>query len=108
MGFLAKPIHGATFVHLVRDLTGRAGSSAPPQIRSTVPEVDLDSPKLTPRQQEVLEMLVQGKSNREIAEALGLSENTIKVHLVAIFRTLGVSSRTEALLAGMKALRRTS
>ena len=108
VGFLAKPIHRATFVHLVRDLTGRAGSSAPPQITSTPPDVDPDSPKLTPRQYEVLEMLVQGKSNRDIAEALGLSENTIKVHLAAIFRTLGVSSRTEALLAGMKALQRSS
>jgi DNA-binding NarL/FixJ family response regulator len=59
---------------------------------------------LTPRQQQVLELLVQGKSNREIAEAMGLSENTVKVHLVTIYRVLGVSSRTEALLAGMKRL----
>jgi DNA-binding NarL/FixJ family response regulator len=57
---------------------------------------------LTPRQHEVLALVVQGKSNRDIAEAMGLSENTVKVHLVAIFRVLGVSSRTEALLAGMK------
>jgi DNA-binding NarL/FixJ family response regulator len=47
-------------------------------------------------------LLVAGKSNREIAEAMGLSENTVKVHLAAIFRVLGVSSRTEALLAGLK------
>jgi DNA-binding NarL/FixJ family response regulator len=49
-------------------------------------------------------LLVQGKSNREIAEAMGLSENTVKVHLVSIFRALGVSSRVEALLAGLKRL----
>jgi DNA-binding NarL/FixJ family response regulator len=49
-------------------------------------------------------LLVQGKSNREIAEAMGLSENTVKVHLAAIYRVLGVSSRAEALLAGMKRL----
>jgi DNA-binding NarL/FixJ family response regulator len=35
---------------------------------------------------------------------MGLSENTVKVHLAAIYRVLGVSSRTEALLAGMKRL----
>jgi DNA-binding NarL/FixJ family response regulator len=58
--------------------------------------------ELTSRQQEVLELLVQGKSNREIAEALGLSENTVKVHLVTIYRVLGVSSRNEALLAGLQ------
>jgi DNA-binding NarL/FixJ family response regulator len=63
------------------------------------------SPALTPRQHEVLELLVQGKSNRDIAEVMGLSENTVKVHLAAIFRVLGVSSRTEALLAGLKQLR---
>jgi DNA-binding CsgD family transcriptional regulator len=57
---------------------------------------------LTPRQYEVLALLMQGKSNPQIAEALGLSPNTVKVHLVAIFRVLGVSSRTEALLAGMR------
>jgi DNA-binding CsgD family transcriptional regulator len=54
---------------------------------------------ITPRQQEVLALLVQGKSNREIAEVLGLSEHTVKVHNAAIFRVLGVTSRTEALVA---------
>jgi DNA-binding NarL/FixJ family response regulator len=57
---------------------------------------------LTARQHEVLALVVQGKSNRDIAEVMGLSENTVKVHLAAIFRALGVSTRTEALLAGMK------
>jgi DNA-binding NarL/FixJ family response regulator len=72
---------------------------------SSKPELDAEvrhTQELTPRQQEVLELLVQGKSNRAIAEAMGLSENTVKVHLVAIYRVLGVSSRTEALLAGMR------
>ncbi len=45
---------------------------------------------------------MQGKSNPQIAEALGLSPNTVKVHLATIFRVLGVHSRTEALLAGMR------
>jgi DNA-binding NarL/FixJ family response regulator len=45
---------------------------------------------------------MQGKANRDIADAMGLSENTVKVHVAAIFRGLGVSSRTEALLVGMK------
>jgi DNA-binding NarL/FixJ family response regulator len=59
---------------------------------------------LTPRQHEVLALLVQGKSNSEIAQALDMAENTVKVHLSAIFRVLGVHSRTGALLAGMKRL----
>ena len=57
---------------------------------------------LTPRQQEVLELLVQGKSNREIAQALDMAENTVKVHVVAIFKVLGVSSRVEAVLARLR------
>ena len=50
---------------------------------------------LTPRQGEVLEMLRARLSNREIAERLELSEKTVKAHVTAILRSLGVSSRNE-------------
>lgn len=53
---------------------------------------------LTARQVEVLVELCAGRSNRGIAEELGMSENTVRVHVSAIFRMLGVSSRTEAAL----------
>lgn len=53
---------------------------------------------LTSRQIEVLGELCAGKSNREIAESLCMTDNTVKVHVSAIFRTLGVRSRTEAVL----------
>jgi DNA-binding NarL/FixJ family response regulator len=106
--FIAKPVHEATLVHLVRDLISSASQPERAPTNTPAPERAPAGQGLTPRQQEVLEHLVQGKSNRDIAEALGLSENTVKVHLVTIYRVLGVSSRTEALLAGMKALRQTS
>ena len=51
---------------------------------------------LTPREQEVLRELAQGKANREIAETLWLSEDTVKSHLQRIYRKLGVSKRAEA------------
>ncbi len=110
--FIAKPFHRATLVQLVRQAMGRRDvpdlSSARPAAhswpRASAPEASA-SPSLTPRQHEVLELLVQGKSNRDIAKALGLSENTVKVHMAAIFRVLGVSSRTEAVLAGMHLFR---
>ncbi len=107
--FLAKPVHKATLIHLVRDVVGRDPAlttyRAEVDRTSGSPIVDPEARQtLTPRQHEVLELLVQGKSNREIAEAMGLSENTVKVHLAAIYRVLGVSSRAEALLAGMKRL----
>lgn len=51
---------------------------------------------LTPRQMEVLAMLCDGMSNKEIGRELSMSGNTVRVHLVGIFRTLGARSRTEA------------
>lgn len=54
---------------------------------------------LTERQSEVLALMARGKSNRDIAEQLGLSEGTVKIHITAIFKALGVSSRTQALVA---------
>ena len=43
--------------------------------------------------------MAQGKSNRDIASLLGLSEGTVKVHMTAILKALGVSSRTQAMVA---------
>ena len=54
---------------------------------------------LTERQAQVLALMVRGLSNREISERLELSEGTVKIHVTAIFKTLGVSSRTQALVA---------
>jgi NarL family two-component system response regulator LiaR len=51
---------------------------------------------LSSREQEVLRLLSQGSTNREIAEALEISENTVKAHLKSILRKLGVSNRVEA------------
>jgi DNA-binding NarL/FixJ family response regulator len=54
---------------------------------------------LTERQAEVLGLMASGKSNRDIAGQLGLSEGTVKIHVTAIFKALGVSSRTQAMVA---------
>jgi DNA-binding NarL/FixJ family response regulator len=51
---------------------------------------------LTPREQEVLHELALGRSNREISEALVVSEDTVKSHLRKTYRKLGVSTRAEA------------
>jgi DNA-binding NarL/FixJ family response regulator len=55
--------------------------------------------ELTRREQEVLGLLQQGLSNREIAKTLWISESTVKVHMRHVFEKLGVRSRTEAALA---------
>jgi DNA-binding NarL/FixJ family response regulator len=58
------------------------------------PEADVL--KLTKRQREVLSLLVQGLSNKEIARALDIAEATTKIHMAALLRALGVRNRTEA------------
>jgi len=55
---------------------------------------------LSDRQRQVLKGLVEGKSNREIAKALGVAEGTVKMHLSALFRILGASNRAHAAALG--------
>ncbi len=59
-------------------------------------EPDAKSLGVTPRQKEVLELLASGKTNKEIAANLGLTPGTVKMHTSRIFKSLGVSNRTEA------------
>lgn len=51
--------------------------------------------ELTKRQNQIVELVTAGASNREIAQTLGVAEGTVKVHLHTIFERLGVASRTE-------------
>lgn len=57
---------------------------------------------LNMREHEVLALLAEGASNRQIAADLGISENTVKFHLQALYRKLGVSSRAGAVFEAMK------
>ena len=57
---------------------------------------------LTRRQVDVLNLLVKGKTNREIAVLLGLTEGTVKLHVTAVLKALGVKSRTQALVAATR------
>lgn len=53
---------------------------------------------LTDRQAQVLALMMRGLPNRDIAKQLDLSEGTVKIHATAIFKTLGVNSRTQAMV----------
>jgi DNA-binding CsgD family transcriptional regulator len=57
---------------------------------------------LTSREQEVLEHIAAGLSNRQIASALGISEHTVKFHVSALLGKLGVSSRAAAIRHGLR------
>jgi LuxR family transcriptional regulator len=58
---------------------------------------DESPPTLTQRELEVLHWLAQGKTNKEIAAALNITQRTVKFHVSSILRKLGVGNRTEAL-----------
>lgn len=58
--------------------------------------------ELTPREKEVLDLVVQGASNREIGQRLFLSEKTVKQHMTKVLRKLGVRSRSQAIIQAVK------
>jgi len=58
--------------------------------------------ELTLRQLEVLQLLGEGRSNKEISAALAIADRTVRAHLTELFRTLGVSSRTQAILTAQR------
>lgn len=70
------------------------------QLRAADSRADKDLSRrlgsLTPQQFRVLELVAQGKLNKQIADALGIQERTVKAHLQAIFEKLGARNRTQA------------
>ena len=68
--------------------------------RADLPDLSV----LTSRQLDVLELIRRGESNKQIAKHLGLSDGTIKVHCLSIFRALGVANRTQAAMLANQAL----
>lgn len=65
-----------------------------PSSRSRFSEVDL-----TRRQEQVLALIMRGKSNKEIGRELGVAERTVKVHITAVLNALKVTNRTQAVIA---------
>ena len=60
--------------------------------------------RLTPRQRDVLRLLAQGQSNKQIADVLGLAPGTVKIHISRILRAFKVQNRTQAVIAAAEAL----
>lgn len=72
--------------------------SLPPSRRDADPPIET----LTAREHDVLALLADGRSNRDIAAQLAISEHTVKFHLASIFGKLGASTRTEAVQRGLR------
>ena len=82
------------------DLTEAAGGMSPAVDAEPTRPYDLG---LSPREREVLSLLAEGRTNREIADRLFISEKTASVHVTHILDKLGVSSRVEAALVAAQA-----
>lgn len=77
----------------------------PAPAAAAAPVPDWADLPLTPRQKHVLHLLTQGLSNKLIARELGVSVDTVKDHVAAVFKALGVNSRTQAVVAATQKLR---
>ncbi len=107
-GFIPKTSSSTVMVHAM-NLVLSGGHYIPTLVLDEDPAHEhdgLDSASaaaaLTPRQMDVLRLVARGLSNRDIAHALELSEGTVKLHVTAILKALGVPNRTSAVIAASR------
>ena len=86
-GYVSKETDPESLAQQIRDIVAHPDVDRLPQV---------DVPRLTPRESEVLPLLAQGFSNKEIAKNLGVSPDTVKDHLARLYVKLEAGDRTEA------------
>jgi NarL family two-component system response regulator LiaR len=100
ISYLLKNVSGQDLVETIRAAHAGRSTLAPEAVQALIqpatpgPEPGYD---LTPRERDVLALLVKGWTNAEIASRLGVSRSTVKVHVSNILSKLGVSSRGQAI-----------
>jgi len=99
-GYILKNTEPRELLNAIRTVA-RGGKYIPEEICEILNE-HRGSEDLTPSEQNVLAMLVEGRSNKQIASGLNVSENTIKTHVQNIFGKLGVDDRTSAVTAAIR------
>ena len=104
-GFIPKTDSPAVIASAVRLILAGGVYVPPALVTMGSAPVGPDAFGLTERQMEVVRLLARGLSNKVIARELGVSEGTVKVHLLAVFRALDVRNRTAAVLAAQRVLR---
>lgn len=106
MGFIPKSASSDIMMQALK-LVLSGGIYVPPEMldlgNRNSPAASTVKSSLTPRQIEVLKLLSEGKVNKEIARQLDCAETTVKAHVTAVFRELGASNRTEAVINAQKA-----
>ncbi|MGD1073291.1 MAG: response regulator transcription factor [Bryobacteraceae bacterium] len=98
-GYLLKGMPHDDLLDAIRRV--RAGSQVLPQsVKDTIAN-RLPSSALSPRELQILELIVKGLSNKQIADKLGITEGTVKWHVNAILGRMNVSDRTQAAVAAL-------
>lgn len=106
-GFLTKAGLSADLLAVVR-LVLAGEIYTPPELLATpflgsTSDAGLEiAPQFTPRQEEVLQLLLDGRSNKEISQTLQLGDETTKNHVTAVLRAFGVKTRVQAVLAAAR------
>lgn len=99
-GYIIKGMPHETLIHALKRVHAGRRFLPPPvaeALQSRTPDANL-----SPREREVLQLLVQGKSNKEIARQLGIAEATVKCHFRVIFMRMGVTDRTQAIVSALQ------
>jgi DNA-binding NarL/FixJ family response regulator len=104
--YLTKPVAKVDLLAAITSRLARAAQQARPEFK---PDFSSSLPlegalALTPRVAEVLLWVAQGKTNPEVATILGISESTVKKHMLEIMQTLAVETRTAATLRALEVL----
>ncbi len=95
-GYIPKTSPNAVIISAL-NLVMAGGMYIPPELLNNQPEQSAEASHiLTPRQIDVIRAVAEGKSNKQIAYELGLSEGTVKLHVTAILKLLNVNNRTGA------------
>jgi len=100
MGYIPKSQTSDIMIQAIQ-LVLKGGRYIPDHILKEETDETGDVEGLTARQKEILHLITQGKSNKEIANILGIADNTVRVHISSIFQLLKVNNRTEAALKAL-------
>jgi DNA-binding NarL/FixJ family response regulator len=107
-----RALQAGAMAYLTKDASGEEVINAIQSVSRYLrylPRVALDrlaermpAVELTPREREVLLCITQGRSNREIAEQLGIAEKTVRIHVSSMLEKMGVRDRTQATIYALQ------
>jgi two-component system, NarL family, response regulator DevR len=109
-GYVLKQIRYLDLIEAVKRVAAGESLLDPRTVAKVVerianpPKADPELAALSPQERRILEQIAEGKTNRQIAEAMFLAEHTVKNYVTSLLRKLGMSSRTEAAIYATRRL----